>query len=151
MTSSQRVPEQRLQNTETTNFADFSQRILTLWQKRIWIHRNKKRRKIPPPRPAPVHKLSMTSMLRTSFIVQLVYLSGCAPFHLLHTCSLAEYEKLEKVLDFIATSENTQHSSCTNSKTQQLLGGKLTPSQLKLGQPCKGTNGHISEGRWRVW
>jgi len=25
---------------------------------------------------------------------------------LLHTCSLAEYEKLEKVLDFIATTEN---------------------------------------------
>jgi len=33
-------------------------------------------------------------------------LSGCAPSQLLHSCSLGEYEKLEKVLDFIATTEN---------------------------------------------
>jgi len=39
-------------------------------------------------------------------IGQLGYLSGYVPFQLLHTCSLAEYEKLEKVLDFIATAEN---------------------------------------------
>jgi len=31
---------------------------------------------------------------------------GYAPPQLLHTCSLAEYEKLEKVLDIIATTEN---------------------------------------------
>jgi len=37
---------------------------------------------------------------------QLGCLSGCAPSQLLHTCSLAEYEKLEKVLDSIATTEN---------------------------------------------
>jgi len=36
-------------------------------------------------------------------IGQLGYPSGYAPFWLLHTCSLAEYEKLEKVLDFVAT------------------------------------------------
>jgi len=34
------------------------------------------------------------------------YLPGCSPSQLLHTRSLAEYEKLEKVLDFIATTEN---------------------------------------------
>jgi len=34
------------------------------------------------------------------------YPFGCAPSQLLHTCSSAEYEKLEKVLDFIATTEN---------------------------------------------
>jgi len=39
-------------------------------------------------------------------IGQLGYLSGCAPSQLLHTCSFAKYEKLEKVLDFIATTEN---------------------------------------------
>jgi len=33
-------------------------------------------------------------------------LPGYAPSQLLYTCSLAEYEKLEKVLDFIATIEN---------------------------------------------
>jgi len=38
--------------------------------------------------------------------VSLGYLSGSAPSQLPHTCSLAEYEKLEEVLDFIATTEN---------------------------------------------
>jgi len=31
---------------------------------------------------------------------------GYAPFQLLHTCSLAEYGRQEKVLDFAATTEN---------------------------------------------
>jgi len=34
------------------------------------------------------------------------YLCGYAPSQFLHTCSLAEYEKLEKVLDFIEKNEN---------------------------------------------
>jgi len=34
------------------------------------------------------------------------WLPGCAPSQLLHTGSLAEYGKLEKVLDFTATAEN---------------------------------------------
>jgi len=46
-------------------------------------------------------------MVWNIFIDQLGWLSGCAPSQLLHTCSSAEYEKLEKVLDFIATAENT--------------------------------------------
>ena len=37
---------------------------------------------------------------------QLVCLSGCAPSQLLHTCSSAEYEKVEKVLYSLATAEN---------------------------------------------
>jgi len=42
----------------------------------------------------------------------------------------------EKVLDFIATTENISylHSPHTKSKTQQLMGGKLTLSQPKSGQ-----------------
>jgi len=39
-------------------------------------------------------------------ISQLGCLSGCAPSQLLHICSLAEYEKLEKVIFFITTTEN---------------------------------------------
>jgi len=39
-------------------------------------------------------------------IGQLGCLSCCAPSQLLHTCSLAEYDKLEKVLDFTAATEN---------------------------------------------
>jgi len=57
------------------------------------------------------------------------YLPACAPSQLLHTCPLAECEKLEKVLYFRATAENHQchqRSSPVKSKTQQLLGGKLT-------------------------
>jgi len=34
------------------------------------------------------------------------YLPGCAPSQLLHTCSLAEHGRLEKVLDFPATTAN---------------------------------------------
>jgi len=33
-------------------------------------------------------------------------LAVCAPSQLLHTCSLPEYGRLEKVLDFLATAEN---------------------------------------------
>jgi len=39
-------------------------------------------------------------------IGQLGCLSVCAHSQLLHTCSLAEYGKLEKVLDFIPTTKN---------------------------------------------
>jgi len=62
-------------------------------------------------------------MARKTFIVRLGYLSACAPFQLLHTCSSAEYEKLGIALDFTATTENVsvinillilnpKHSSC---------------------------------------
>jgi len=34
------------------------------------------------------------------------WLPGCAPSQLLHTCPLAEYGRLEKVLGLIATTEN---------------------------------------------
>jgi len=34
------------------------------------------------------------------------WLPGCAPSQLLHACSLAEHRKLDKVLDFLATTEN---------------------------------------------
>jgi len=34
------------------------------------------------------------------------WLLGCAPSQLLHTCSLAEHGRLERVLDFTATIEN---------------------------------------------
>jgi len=39
-------------------------------------------------------------------IGQLGCLSGYSPSQLLNTCSLAVYEKLEKVLDFVKTTEN---------------------------------------------
>jgi len=48
----------------------------------------------------------MTSMVWNNSIGQLGYLSDYAPSQLLHTCLLAECEKLEKVLYFIARTEN---------------------------------------------
>ena len=45
-------------------------------------------------------------MVGSISIAQLGYVSSYAPSQLLNTCSLAEYEKLEKVLDFSATTEN---------------------------------------------
>jgi len=58
-------------------------------------------------RPTPVHKLSMTSTVWNVSIDQLGYLSGYAPFQLLHTCSLGEYEKLEKSLSSLKGLSNT--------------------------------------------
>jgi len=78
----------------------------------------------------------MTSMAWNIFIGQL---PGCAASHLLHTHSLAEYEKLEKVLDFIATTINSSVITILhiqNTKKKQLLGRKLTLSQPKPGHWC---------------
>jgi len=58
------------------------------------------------PQPTRIHKLSRMSMVWNISIGKLGYLSGCAPSQLLHTCSLAEQAKLEKVLDFVAITKN---------------------------------------------
>jgi len=81
----------------------------------------------------------MTSVVWNISVGQLDYLSSYAPSQLLHTCASAEHGRLEKVLDFIATTKNIsyQHSSHTKSKTQQLLGRKSTLSQPKPGQMAK--------------
>jgi len=74
------------------NFENFWKRLNSC-KERIWIHRKKKIRKISAPRPTPIHKLSVASMVWNISIGQLG-LSGHAPSQLLYTCSLAEYEKL---------------------------------------------------------
>jgi len=48
----------------------------------------------------------MTFMIQNIFIGHLGYLSAYAPSQLLRTCSLAEYEKLQRVLDFKAITGN---------------------------------------------
>jgi len=48
----------------------------------------------------------MTSVVWNTSIGQLGYLSGYGPSQLLHPCSLVEHRRLEKVLDFIATTKN---------------------------------------------
>jgi len=48
-----------------------------------------------------------TSIGQLRLPVQIPQATCLAPSQLLHTCSLAEYGKLEKVLDFIATTKQT--------------------------------------------
>jgi len=48
----------------------------------------------------------MMSMVWNISTGQLGYLSGYAPSRFLYICSLAKYGRLEKVLDFLATTEN---------------------------------------------
>jgi len=73
------------------------------------------------------------------------WLPGCAPSQLLHTCSLAEYERPEKVLDFTATNEAigvtnillvlNQNTAATrrkvNSITAENWTTKLAENQLR--------------------
>jgi len=58
----------------------------------------------------------------------------------------------KKVLDFIATTKTKhqceQHSPHTKSKTQHLLGGKWTLSQLS--QPKSGHHLRYCNWRWHV-
>jgi len=105
---------------ELMNFADFAKHMekkknqtlgegQTPGKERIQTHgkeKEKKTRKFPTPRPTPLYKLSMRSVVWNISIGQLGYMSCCAPPQLLHTCSFAEYDKLKKVFDFLATIEN---------------------------------------------
>jgi len=52
-------------------FLEISKRFQTPRQERIQTHRNNKAQKIPAPRPTPIHKLSMMSMVRNISIGQL--------------------------------------------------------------------------------
>jgi len=76
----------------------------------------------------------MTAVLWNISTGQLGVAAWLCSLQLPHTSSLAEHKTLEKVLDFLATTEHQcyHHSSHTKSK-QQLLGGKLTLSQPKAG------------------
>jgi len=87
----------------------------------------RKKKKVPATQPAPFHKLSRTSMVWSVSLGQLGSVPGCAPSQFLHTWSLAEYGRLEKSPWFHSNDwkhQCYQRSSCTKSKTQQLLGGK---------------------------
>jgi len=82
---------------------------------------------IPAPQPTPICKLSLVCILWNISTGQLGSLAGYAPSQHLHTCSLAENEKMKKVLDFLATTENIsvyQHSSCTKIQNTAATGRK---------------------------
>jgi len=68
-----------------------------------WKSSNVQKRHDSFPQPTPIHKLSMTSVVWNISIGQLGYMSGCASSKLLHTCTLAECEKLGKLLDFLTS------------------------------------------------
>jgi len=63
-----------------------------------------KKKNIPAPWPTRLYQL--TSMVRNIFIGHLGPADGNALSQLLHTCSLAEYGRLENVLNFIAATGN---------------------------------------------
>jgi len=63
------------------------------------------RKRVPAPLPTPAYILNVTSTVWNISIGQPGCLSGHAPTQLPHTCSLAECEKLEKVLEFIVTTK----------------------------------------------
>jgi len=97
------VPEQRLKNHKITNF----EKKFKLLDKRGFEPTEKQQStELPAPRSTPTPKLSVASMVWNISIHQLDYLYGYVPSQLLHSCSSAEHEKLEEVLDFIATTEN---------------------------------------------
>jgi len=67
----------------------------------------KKKRGLLTPKPTPFINRACRLWYGIFLLSSLGELSGWAPSQLLHTCSLAEYWKQEKVLDFLATTENT--------------------------------------------
>jgi len=112
-------------------------KVQTPGQERIRTNGNEKEKFLPPGQP-PVINRAWRPWYEIFPLASLGWLPGCASSQLLHTSSLAEYGKLEKVLDFSATAEKNwcyQHSSRTKSKTQQLLRRKLILSQTISGHP----------------
>ena len=102
MTDLQPVPEQRLWNAKLqkkTKLPGGKKKMFTLPDKRRIKLPDKRRAEKPAaPQPIPIHKFSMRFMVWNFSICQLGYLAGYVPSQLLHTCSLAEYEKLGKSL-----------------------------------------------------
>jgi len=103
---SRSVSEQQLQNPEIMNFAKFTIKFELSDKSMFKLTVTRKYRQVPALWPTSIPKLTMTSMVWNTSTGQLGYLSGHAPSQLLHTCSLGEHEKLGKVLDFTATTEN---------------------------------------------
>ena len=138
MTDLQPVPEQRSWNAKLTNFWEFRKtppkkwtprKVRTCGQDSIWTPRKWEELRASCPLAAPFHKLSVTSVVWNISTGQL----GPATW----LCSLPAPARLliswtwEMGRSPWFHSNNWkhqcyQHSSCTKSKLQQLLGGKLT-------------------------
>jgi len=109
MTNSQSVHEQQSQNAKLVNFAKLPKKTELLEKVKLLdktCFKLTETRKAGSFLPTPIHKLSMMSMVWNISTGQLGWLSDYAPSQLLHSCSLAEYKKLERVLDFIATTKS---------------------------------------------
>jgi len=125
MTKSHPVPEQQSWNPEIMNFAKLlkkaklPEKFELLAKRGFELMEKREKRKIPAPWPTPINKLSVTSMVWNISIGQLSYQSGSAPSQLLHTCSLAEHGRLEKVLDFLATTRTISILSILVLKPKQ--------------------------------
>jgi len=108
MTDSQPVPEQKWRNLELADFVNFMEPPKKTELPERFILTEKRginKGRFLSPCPTPIYKLSMTSMVWNISIGQLGCLSRCAASQLLHTCSSAEYGRMQKILDFLATTE----------------------------------------------
>jgi len=142
MTSLQSVPEQQSQNSELADFANFTELLkkteLPEKFKREVSNSQKREDPISTPGQPPLINWAWRPWCGIFHLTSLGWLPGCAPSQVLHICSLAEPEKLEKSPWFYSNSRKHpcyQQPSHTKSKTQQLLRGKLTLSQ---GKPRQG-------------
>ena len=100
-------PRAAIAKRQTHGFGKFCKTPEKDWtpgQERTQTQGKEQRAPCPSARPTP--KLSTVFMVWSISNGQLGCLPGCAPSQLLHTCSLAEHEKLEEALDFLATTKN---------------------------------------------
>ena len=120
-----------------TEFAKLTEKDRTY--RKVWTHGKRVQlteKRVSAPWPTPIHKPSMTSMVWNISIDQLglaAWLCSLpAPAHLL----ISQTQETEETPWFLSSNwkhQYCQHSSLTKSKTQKVLGGKLTPSQPKPG------------------
>ena len=102
MTSLQPVHEQQTQNAKLSNFWEFPKKVWTHRQEDLnWQKRESADSFLPPGLPSFINR----AWCLWHGIFPLASLAGYVPSQHLHTCSLAEHGRLEKVLDFIATTE----------------------------------------------
>jgi len=140
MTNSQSVPEQQGQNPKMANLQN-SWKSWSSWTKEdsnSWKQESAESF-LPPGQP---HSGAERDAHGVEYFHWAAWLAGCAPSRLLLLSWIWETGKSPWFHSNNWKHQCYQHSSPTESKTQQLLWGKVTLCQLKPGQ------GHWNTG-WR--
>ena len=136
MTNSQLVPKQRSQNPEIMNFRKFPKKFILLDKREFKLPETRRAESLLPPSQPPFINRAWHLWYG---IFPLASLSVCVAALPPSSCTPAHQLKIRNWKKSLIYSNNwkhqcCQHSSDTKSKTQQLLGGKLTLSQPKPGQ-----------------